>query len=219
MLNKFCLIFLSVIFLASCNDAEKNFPDAGIPSIANKDTATSAPTAQHFERDSIREIDNFKIQSPLPIIDSLAKLLENDQTASVDVKKDFCWGDCCAIRKLIKTKNAELYIYKISCGEYGFGNEQYYFEGKELKAVRIFDNGIAEFPTDSTPTIHSTQENIYEFLPGSITLHSRSLRSSRQDYDLDTIPYRVLAIESKTLKDSLKLQFFNLAELENTKEQ
>jgi len=218
MFNKFFVVFLSLIFFASCNDAEKNSPAAHTPSIVNKDTAASAPTAQHFERDSIREIDNFKIQSPLPVIDSLATAMANDEALSVDIKKDFCWGDCCGIRKLIKIKNAELYIYKFSCGEYGFGNEQYYFEGKDLRVVRIFNNGIAEFPTDSTPTIHFTQENIYEFLPGAIRLHSRSLRSSRQDYDLDTIPYRVFTIESKTLKDSLKVQFFKLVELENTKE-
>lgn len=179
----------------------------------------SGNNRKEYKRDPLWELDNIDIKTGVAEIDSIILSFREKTDISDTVKKDFGWGDCGGMsRKIIDNQtNSLVYLFKRDCGEYGFGNDQFYFENNTLSIVRNFNYSIAQFYTDSTPTLHLTEEKLYFFKGDKVTVKKReTISSQNRNYDLSNIKFTETILDkNKTLKEKTA-EYNQLVELEKS---
>lgn len=131
--------------------------------------------ADKFFNDESRDINNFASKIYNELFDSLNIQFTNNKEVQTTIKNNLCAGDYCLSYKILKDNQnkSALYLFKADCGEYGFSNDQFLLKNDSLVSVRNFKIEIKDFPTETSPTIWSIEENIYKFSKTTVTIKSR----------------------------------------------
>ena len=163
-MNKYLLLFACVL-VCSCSSNEKNDIENLNSNKTNSETKIAASSIPKVQVDSIRDYNNFYIDQNYFAFTDVANMFKRDIKTQIFISPVFSWGDCSARYKKLYYLNekSELYIFKSDCGDYGFGNDQFYFVNDEISKVRIFNVHIAKWQTNSTEIQWSISETIYLF--------------------------------------------------------
>jgi hypothetical protein len=209
------LFFIVGVLLSNCSgkSESQNFPDTN-PSTNKKEKIELAldPNAE------LRDLNNFNLNIKSGPLSGLVNEIEGKERVKEIIKNDFCWGDCCGVSKVLEDKKSTLFIFKADCGDYGFGNEQFYFLNDSLSIVRSFNFQIEEFPIDSTSIAKwKVEEKIFDFRSSKVIVKERSLITENDNIKtLEDIPFKETTVEKANLYKLKTKEFNELRELEKS---
>lgn len=138
------------------------------------------------------------------------------------IKSNYCWGDCCGATKKITNEKlkTELYIFKFDCGEYGSGNDEFYFVNGNLVLVRNFSINIKEYPTDTTATLFNVSEKITYLKERQAKVKERTVNINNEKVNtINEINFIESSLNYETAIKAKKDEFSQLLELENSKDE
>jgi len=229
-LNKILLILVLTSFLTSCNnkqtkiDSIKLKADTLIKETASQTSKTASDSvskkADKFFNDESRDINNFTSKIYNELFDNLNIQFTNNKQAQTSIKNNLCGGDYCLSYKILTDNQSKstLYLFKADCGEYGFSNDQFLITNDSLVSVRNFKIEIQEFSTETSPTIWSIEENIYQFNKSTVTIKSRKKQVKdilNYDWKKETMPFNSQTIGKSDICKTKKEQLRKLIETKN----
>lgn len=160
---KIYIFLLSIVLVWSCTSKGKSDTEKFNYNKTNSEINTPTSSIPNAQVDSIRDYNNFYISENFYELTEINNKFMDDPETDVFNSSVFSWGDCSARYKKLLSGNAELYVFKSDCGEYGFGNDQFYFVNDSIIMVRNFNVQISEWQTDSTKNKWSISEKIFIF--------------------------------------------------------
>jgi len=149
-------------------------------------------TPRYFN-DPIRNLKDFTIETNYPVFDKFISDLSNNKKVVETIKTDFCWGDCCgSYKKLVdNSSKVTLYLCKVDCYEYSFGNDQFLFVNDTLSMIRNYTCSVFDFRTDSTSNSFSMQEKLFIFDKDKVIIKERKkIFRGDNNYTLSDVDFK-----------------------------
>ena len=147
--------------------------------------------------EQVLDIKTDTIATSIVELDAIIQKLSSDPAVEIIENIGYTWGDCDgSYRKLSDKKGNTLYIFKNDCGEYGYGNDQFWLRNDSLLISRHY--GLSQAWDDNDEITFILEEEVYTFKNGKITVKKRekqghpwqlrtlanvSFRDSIMDYD------------------------------------
>jgi len=217
-LSQIALIFLLFILtVAGCNQPLEN---TGPPQVVAYDTSAATPPSVR-QIDLLKDLSSFRINANYLDMDAyINAFMARPSVKATDVSEVYCQGDACYRYKCLKDTAGDeyLYIVKHDEGEYGFGNEQYFFAGDKMRLVRSFRHELA--PKDDKPISFTTTEYICLLDADKSKGYTRSMETDGA-YIFDIQSFTETAIDAaeaeENWRDELR-QYFTI-EIEAKKEE
>ena len=125
--------------------------------------------------------ENLLIESET-FLDTVARMKKQGKLI---YEKEFGAGDCFGKVKIFNDNQDTLFIKKIDCGDYGFGNTQFLMENDSIKVARFYNY---QFLVSENKTLFKIIEQIYNF--EKMTLKERQkIVEPWTEYSLKDIPF------------------------------
>jgi hypothetical protein len=210
--NKYLLLF-GFVLTCSCSSNRKYDIEKVNSNKTNSETTTTASFIPKIQIDSISDYNNFYINENYYAFTEISNIFIHDPKTQIFISPVFSWGDCSARYKKLFYLNSkpELYIFKADCGEYGFGNDQFYFDDDEISMARNFNAHIAEWDTDSTEIQWRINEIIYLFNEQDVLILTRErITENSNDNTLEKMEFTQSRGDRNTLLLEKRKEFNEL---------
>lgn len=165
-------------------------------------TRADTPAKENIDKDPdqyffnpTRDLDNFQIKTGYAYIDSIYAAFLKDPHVRLSGRKDICNGDHCMTYQVRTNTDEQMafYFFKHDYGEYGYDNDQFFTVHDSLRAVRHFRIGIREWPSDTSATLWSVDEEILFFGDTTVTRKERKRFTTSMknlEKSLDDLPFK-----------------------------
>jgi hypothetical protein len=160
----------------------------------NKNIDSSKVETPRYFKDPLRNLNDFTINTNYPAFDKFIDDLSNNKNVVKTIKTDFCWGDCCgSYEKLVdSTRKVTLFLCKVNCFEYSFGNDQFLIVNDTLSMVRNYSCGVYDFRTESISPSFEMKEKLFIFDKDKVTIKERKkILRGDENYTLSDIDFKV----------------------------
>ena len=188
-----------------------------------KSDSLKVETPRYFN-DPLRNLKDLTVEVNYPDFDKIIKDLTNSKNVKETIKTNYCWGDCCGSYKILadSSRKMTLYLCKVNCYEYSFGNDQFLFINDTLSMIRNFDCLVYDFRTDSTSNSIRMQEKLFIFDKDKVIIKERKkIFRGDENYTLSDIDFkdtegdRVTLLKEKTNEFRARMNFADSLKTEN----
>lgn len=210
------LLFLCLsILVFACSSPTTNTDESESSSNADStEAAYQERLKQYYAENPLRDLSDLKTPTGYAEIDSIMDIMGNASDTEEKNSKEQCCGDYCQACRTLKSANGKVkFLYfKNDRGDYGCGNEQYYFEQGQLKIARIFDIWAdMNFDGSNYTPVGGASEEIYIFNDSLVLKKYRETQTQENGkYHLEKLPFLDSTFAARGI---LKLQLENLARL------
>jgi len=197
-------LFLVISVFFSCSRTEKNSKTTNIAD-SKKDTLTFQSDYNSSLIFSSSDNDNLLIESET-FLDTITRMKTQGKLI---YEKEFGGGDCAGKVKIFNENEDTLFIKKISCGDYGFGNTQFLKRNDSIKVVRFYNY---QWLVSENKTVFKISEQIYNFEKMTL-IERQKIVEPWIEYSLKDIPFSTNTFSRTEKTKDFKKEIFELKKL------
>jgi hypothetical protein len=233
------LILIIFVVLTGCSTRQEKNKQSVNSTVVKQDTLATDKQLVHvaiirsdslkvetprYFNDPLRNLKDFTVEVNYPDFDKIINDLTNSKNVKETIKTNFCWGDCCDSYKILvdSSRRISLYLCKVDCYEYSFGNDQFLFVNDTLSMIRNYNCSVFDFRTDSTSNSFSMQEKLFIFDKYKVKIKERKkILRGDENYTLKDIDFkdtegdRVTLLMEKTKEFRERMNFADSLKTEN----